>query len=47
MDRNEAIQIAAASGHGVGKSTLVAWIILWAISSFEDTRGVPPTPKRS
>ena len=40
MDRNEAIQIAAASGHGVGKSTLVAWIILWAISTFEDTRGV-------
>ena len=36
----EAIQIAAASGHGVGKSTLVSWIILWAISTFEDTRGV-------
>ena len=42
MDRNEAIQFAAASGHGVGKSTLVAWIILWAISTFEDTRGVCP-----
>jgi hypothetical protein len=37
---NEAIQIAVASGHGVGKSTLVSWIILWAISTFEDTRGV-------
>ena len=35
-----AIQIAVASGHGVGKSALVAWIILWAISTFEDTRGV-------
>lgn len=37
---NEAIQIAVASGHGVGKSTLVSWIILWAISTFPDTRGV-------
>jgi hypothetical protein len=36
----EAVQIAVASGHGVGKSCLVAWIILWAISTFEDTRGV-------
>lgn len=37
---NEAIQTAVASGHGVGKSTLVAWIILWAISTFEHARGV-------
>ena len=37
---NQAIQLAAASGHGVGKSALVSWIILWAISTFEDTRGV-------
>lgn len=37
---NEAIQIAAASGHGVGKSALVSWLILWGISTFEDTRGV-------
>lgn len=36
---NEAIQKAVASGHGIGKSALVAWIILWAISTFEDTRG--------
>lgn len=36
----QAIQAATASGHGVGKSALVAWIILWAISTFEDTRGV-------
>src|SRR3974377_1217569 len=36
----DAIQIACASGHGVGKSTLVAWIILWALATFEDTRGV-------
>lgn len=37
---NEAIQIAVASGHGVGKSALVSWLILWAISTYEDTRGV-------
>ena len=36
----EAIQIAVASGHGIGKSALVAWIILWALSTMEDTRGV-------
>lgn len=37
---HEAIQQAVASGHGVGKSALVAWIVLWAMSTFEDTRGV-------
>lgn len=36
----EAIQIAVASGHGVGKSTLVAWIIKWAADTAPDTRGV-------
>lgn len=36
----QAIQIARASGHGIGKSALVAWIILWAFSTFEDTKGV-------
>jgi hypothetical protein len=36
----EAIQIARTSGHGIGKSALIAWIILWAISTFEDTKGV-------
>jgi hypothetical protein len=37
---NQVIQEAVASGHGVGKSALVAWLILWAMSTFEDTRGV-------
>lgn len=37
---NEAIQIAVASGHGIGKSAFVAWLILWAISTLVDTRGV-------
>jgi len=34
------VQISVASGNGPGKSALVAWIILWALSTFEDTRGV-------
>ena len=37
---DEAIRLARTSGHGIGKSALVAWIILWAISTFEDTKGV-------
>lgn len=37
---NEAIQLATASGHGIGKSALVAWVILWAFTTFPDTRGV-------
>jgi hypothetical protein len=37
---DDAIRIARTSGHGIGKSALVAWIILWGMSTFEDTRGV-------
>ena len=37
---NQAIQLATKSGHGIGKSALVSWIILWAISTCPDTRGV-------
>lgn len=36
----EAIRIAVASGHGIGKSALVAIVILWALATHEDTRGV-------
>jgi len=35
-----AIQIAIASGHGIGKSALVAWLILWSLATYEDSRGV-------
>ncbi|MDL2267164.1 terminase [Desulfovibrio sp. OttesenSCG-928-G15] len=35
-----AIRRAIASGHGIGKSAFVAWIILWAMSTFKDARGV-------
>lgn len=36
----EAVLEAVASGHGVGKSTLVSWLILWSLSTATDTRGV-------
>lgn len=37
---DQAIQEATASGHGVGKSALVAWIILWGATTLPDTKGV-------
>ena len=30
----EAIKIALASGHGIGKSAVCSWIALWALSTF-------------
>lgn len=37
---NRAICEAVASGHGVGKSALVSWLILWAVLTCTDTKGV-------
>jgi len=37
---NQVIQRATATGHGVGKSALVAWVCLWAFTTAPDTRGV-------
>ena len=37
---DEAIRLATASGHGIGKSALVAMVILWALVTRIDTRGV-------
>ena len=37
---DEVIQQAVASGHGIGKSALVCWIILWAMATYEDCKGV-------
>ena len=34
------VRIAVASGHGVGKSALVAWLLLWAMATQPSTRGV-------
>ena len=36
----KAIQIAVASGHGIGKTALVCWITLWAMTTAGDTRGI-------
>ncbi|MGE0421643.1 MAG: terminase [Reyranellaceae bacterium] len=37
---DEAIRLAVSSGHGVGKSALMAWIKLWALATFEDAMTV-------
>lgn len=34
------VQVAVASGHGIGKSGLVAMLIVWALSTCQNTRGV-------
>lgn len=39
-DLGAVIQEDVSAGHGVGKSGVVAWIILWAISTHPHTRGV-------
>lgn len=40
IDLNQAIQIAVASGHGIGKSATIAQLVLWAFCTLPDTRGV-------
>lgn len=37
---NRAIRLAIVSGNGIGKTACVSWIILWAMSTFADTKGV-------
>lgn len=37
---SEAVQMAISSGHGIGKSALVSWVIYWAMATHEDCRGV-------
>lgn len=34
------VLVAVASGHGVGKSALVAWLMIWAMATAGNTRGV-------
>lgn len=36
----QTLQFAVSSGHGVGKSAMVAWLILWAISTRPNLGGV-------
>ena len=40
LSPDQAVLEAVASGHGVGKSSVVAWLVLWAMSTSTDTRGV-------
>lgn len=37
---NEVVREAVSSGHGIGKSALVAWLVRWALATREDTRAV-------
>lgn len=37
---DEAILEATASGHGIAKSTTVAMLVIWSMTTFPDTRGV-------
>lgn len=34
------IKAGVASGHGIGKSTLISWAIQWGMATFPDCRGV-------
>jgi hypothetical protein len=40
VNPQEAIQEAVASGHGIAKSATVSMIVLWAMMTFPDCRGV-------
>lgn len=36
----EALLFARTSGHGIGKSAMVSWLVLWAFSTMVGTKGV-------
>ncbi len=38
-DLGAVVQLAVRAGHGVGKSSFASWLILWAVSTHELTRG--------
>lgn len=40
VDTSQALRLAISAGNGPGKSALVAWLILWALATKPDTRGV-------
>lgn len=42
VESTDAIRLAIASGHGPGKSTLIAWLILWFMST-KDNPQIPVT----
>lgn len=37
---DQALREAIASGHGIGKSALVSWVVLWGVATMADARGV-------
>lgn len=37
---DEPFRLAVASGHGIGKSAIVSWLVLWSMATAGDTRGV-------
>jgi hypothetical protein len=39
-DMGAVVKEAVSAGHGIGKSANVSWLILWALSTHEDTKGV-------
>lgn len=40
LKHNKPIRLAVTSGHGIGKSALVSWLVLWSLATREYTRGV-------
>jgi hypothetical protein len=38
--RSKPVQLAVASGNGVGKTALLSWVVLWSLMTFENTLGV-------
>ena len=40
LETGQPVRLVTASGHGIGKSALVSWIIIWALSTCVDTIGV-------
>ena len=40
LDRWKAVRVAVASGNGIGKSALLAWVVLWGTMTFADSLGV-------
>lgn len=40
MSVDEVLQYAVSSGHGIGKSCFLSWIILWALCTKKFTRGI-------
>jgi hypothetical protein len=40
MTPGQAIRLGISSGHGIGKSSCCAWVVLWAMSTAPDTRAI-------